>query len=318
MFETATRQKWVPLSTMTKPTGGGLTTIDLPRSGILGRIYLAISGTIAGTLSNPNQFGMSSVLNRVKLTLNSGVDQFNVSGAGYHWLLRDVIDLFPDQNPQSNGRNVVTATTFNLDMVIPVAINLRDPYGYLLLQNDQTLATLSIDWASDATVATGATVTATAIPTLQLFEVPAKKQDYPPFNLLHQVYEDSQTLSGAGDVTYLVPRGNTLVGIYHLTIPAWTRAILRAQQSITIEDWTPALHLVKSNSVFGRDLTLTGGAITGTNKRIFYDFLGTDGLGAYGSLRDPIQSARLTDLASVVSVAAGGSFVTIRRQMINL
>src|SRR5579859_3807529 len=87
-FVANTRRKIILLPTQTRPTGGGTTSINLPKTGLLASINLAIRGSISGTLSAPNALGFASILNRVRLTLNSGIDIFNVSGAGFHYLLR--------------------------------------------------------------------------------------------------------------------------------------------------------------------------------------------------------------------------------------
>ena len=69
-FETSTRLKYIKLPVQTRPVGGGATSVDLPRSGLLGRIYLQINVTIAGGLSAPNVNGVPSCIRRVRLTLN--------------------------------------------------------------------------------------------------------------------------------------------------------------------------------------------------------------------------------------------------------
>src|SRR5215510_1386422 len=139
-FVANTRRKIVQLPTQTRPVGGGTTSINLPKTGLLAAIVVAIRGSIAGTLTVPNALGMASIISRVRLTLNSGIDIFNVSGAGYHYLLREALESeYTDIAGQSNARSAVTAAAFNLDMLIPVAINMRDPLGLILLQNEQTL-----------------------------------------------------------------------------------------------------------------------------------------------------------------------------------
>src|SRR5574337_741646 len=117
-FEQNTRQKTTILSTITRPTGGGLSTRDLPKNGLLARIYLNISGSVAGTLSAPNALGFASIVRRVRLRTNNQIEIFNVSGAGWAYLLQDHLELQTGfAQPQATGRSAVTATTFNLDMV---------------------------------------------------------------------------------------------------------------------------------------------------------------------------------------------------------
>ena len=319
-FDTSTRLKYIALPTLTRPTGGGSVSVDLPRSGILSRIWVNVSVTVAGSLSAPNALGVPSVIRRIRLSLNNGIDVFNVSGAGYQYLVREFIDNYGDATPQAS-RAAVTAATFNQDFLIPVFMNVKDPFGAILLQNEQTLATLIIEFEADATVATGATVTATAKPLLGVFEVPNDPNDWPPLTTIHAIIEDQQSISGAGDFTYNWPRGNTYLGVYHLLNgTTHTQARLRTQQSIYLADHTPDAQRMLFNNYnnTGRDMSLAGTAITGYNNRIFWDLMGSDGLGSFGTVRDVINSAALTDLASVITAAGAGTLVSVRRQLIYL
>src|SRR5262245_25575050 len=107
MFDAATRRKIIPLTSQSRPTGGGTIRFTFPRSGLLARIYLGITGTVTGSLSAPNGAGFASIVRRVRVYLNSGVELFSVSGPGYHYLLRGMSELQSDEVPQSNARSAV-------------------------------------------------------------------------------------------------------------------------------------------------------------------------------------------------------------------
>lgn len=316
-FNGNTRQKFIELPTLTKPTGGGIVSIQLPKTGFLARLWLLVRGSVAGTLSNPNALGMASVIRRIKLTANSGIDIFSVSGAGYHYLLRECIDVgYVDPLGQCNARSAVTATTFILDAVVPVMINLKDPLGLLMLQNEQTILTLSVEFEADATVATGATVTATVEPRMELFTVPPDKADWPPLGTIHQILEDTQAVSAAGDFTYNIPRGNILLQMFHgLGIGAsaadgFTAYKLRAQQSEYIYSASDVDHLTMEHYFYrGRARPLGG---------IYIDWMGTSGLGVYGLTRDAFDTSKVTDLASVITASGAGTLYTVRRQLVAL
>jgi len=315
-FVANTRRKIIQLPTMSRPTGGGTSYINLPKTGLLASIHLAIRGSIAGTLTVPNALGMASVLTRVRVTLNSGIDLFNVSGAGYQYGLREMLGSeYIDPHGQSTARSAVTATAFNLDMVIPISINDRDPLGLIMLQNEQTLVTLYADWNADTNVATGATITATIQPYLELFTVPVDPQDYPPLNIVHQVLEDQQQVTGTGDYTYNWPRGNTYVQIFHgLGIGAagadnFSRYQLRVNQSDYLQNTDVPYHDLEFREKRGRARPAGG---------IYIDLLATSGLGNFGLTRDVFNSALVTDLASVITATATGTLYTVRRQLVVL
>lgn len=315
-FIANTRRKVILLPTQTRPVGGGTTSINLPKTGLLASINLAIRGSVAGALSAPNALGFASIINRVRLTLNSGIDVINMSGAGFHYLLREAMGSeYIDPTGQSNARSAVTAAAFNLDLILPVAINERDPLGLLLLQNEQTLLTLNIDWTADATVATGATVTATAIPYVELFTVPVDPADYPPLNIVHQILEDSQAVSGAGDFTYNWQRGNTYLQVLHgfgigvAGADNFSKVAVRVNQSDYLQNTDIPYLDMEFRRLRGRARPAGG---------VFFDLLATSGLGNFGLTRDVFNSALVTDLASVITVTGAGTLTTVRRQLVVL
>lgn len=315
-FSLNTRRKIVQLPSQSKPSGGGTISWQLPKTGILGKVYLAVRATVAGTLSSPNALGFSSIVSGVKLTANTGIDLINVSGAGYSYLLQELLEAeyFLAQG-QNQGRTAVTATTANLDMVLPVMMNSRDPLGGIMLQNEQTIVTLSMTFLADASVATGATVTCTVTPYLELFTVPVDPADWPPLNVVHQILEDSQAVSGSGQLTYYWQRGNTYLQVAHgLGIGAsgsdgFSRYQLRVNQSDYLQDTDVNFLDVEQRYLRGR--ARPAGAI-------LIDLLGTSGLGNYGSTRDLFNSALVTDLASVITATGAGTLYTVRRQMVML
>jgi len=315
-FVANTRRKIVQIPTQTRPVGGGTTSINLPKTGLLASISLAIRGSIAGTLTVPNALGMASIINRIRLTLNSGIDIFNVSGAGYHYLLRNALESeYIDISSQANATSAVTAAAFNLDMIIPVAINMRDPLGLILLQNEQTLLTLNIDWNADTNVATGATITATAVPYIELFTVPVDPQDFPPINIVHQVLEDQQAISGAQDWVYNWPRGNTYLQVLHgVGIGAagsdgFSKVQIRVNQSDYLQSTDIPYLDLEFRRMRGRARPAGG---------IFFDLLASSGLGNYGLTRDVFNSALVTDLASVITTSGAFTAFNVRRQLVVL
>lgn len=316
-FNNATRQKFIDLPAMSRPTGGGRVEYQLPKTGLLARLWLNIAGSVAGTLSSPNALGMASIIRRIRLTANSGVDLVNISGAGYHYLLREMLESeYIDATGQSNARSAVTATTFNLDMVLPIMLNLKDPLGLIMLQNEQTILTLSVEWETDSAVATGATVTGACYPQLEIFTVPTRKEDWPPLNVLHQIIEDSQAVSGAGAFTYNVPRGNVLIQMAHgLGIGAsgsdgFNAAQFRVQQSEYLDVVSRTQHLDMRHRYY-RGRARPAGAI-------YYDLMASSGLGLYGLTRDVFDTSKVTDIATVITATGAGTLYTLRRQLVTL
>jgi hypothetical protein len=318
-FAVNTRRKILPLTgAITRPVGGGtFGPFTLPKTGLLARLFLALRGSVSGTLSAPNALGMASIITRVRVVANSGLDLYNVSGAGYSYLLSEALESeYFNAASQNTGRSAVTATTFNLDMVLPIAVNQRDPSGLIMLQNEQTIVNLYIDWLADASVATGATVTLTTGDLfMEIFTVPPDPADWPNINIVHQCLEDQQQVPAAGDFPYNWPRGNTYMQMLHgLGIGAagsdgFSRVALRVNQSDYLQNTPPDYLDMEHRLLRGRARPAGG---------IYFDFAGSSGLGCYALARDLVNSALVTDLATVVTATGAGTLFTVRRQLLTL
>lgn len=320
-FERNTRNKIIRLPALTKPAGGGITTIELPKTGFLARLYLSISITTAGTITTQNPLGAASAIKRIRVTTNSGLDLFNVSGVGNTYLLQNFQELeaINGRQPKNQGTStLVTATSYNLDMVVPIMLNMHDLVGMVLLQNEQLQVLLSVEWESDVNVILtgGGTLTGTCNPSLEFFTVPVDKADYPPLNVIHQIIEDQIAIGAVGDYIYNLPRGNTYLQMllgYGIAAAGgadnWNRLIMRINQSDILYDYN--VGLIDQRVGYINNLTRALGTIP-------LDLLGSDGLGAYGTARDFINSALLTDFQLVLTTTATGNLFVIRRMLLPL
>lgn len=315
-FELNTRRQMVLQPTLTRPVGGGQVNLQLPRVGFLAWLSLNITGAVSGTLSNPNAFGMASVIKRVRLTSSAGTDLISISGQGYHYILRNFINGYFDPVAFSTARNAVTATTYDVSMLLPLVINDRDPLGLINLQNEQTQLQLFIDWEQDAVVATGATVTGTCVPHLVLFTVPPDARDYPDFSNVQQIIETQENVGSIGDYTYYWPRANfrylqTLHGFGQAQAGSdlWNRARLRLNQTTFIYDYDVASMNVEYDS--DHPAARIGGVVP-------FDMIGTSGFATYDKLRDTIDASQFTDIATVLTATSTGTLYTVRRMIVPL
>lgn len=297
--------------TLTRPVGGGTTAWQLPRVSLLARLRLAIRGAVAGTLTVPNAFGMASIINRVRLTINNGNDLISISGWGYHYGLRQCLDSeYGDVSGQSNATSAVTATTYNLDMVLPLTINMRDPIGLINLQDLGLTATLFVDWTADATVATGATVTGTCVPYLDMFTIPPDPQAQPNLGIVQPIIEDQRAVTGAGDFTYDILLGMQYLQFIHLLgvgaagADGFSKYTLRMQQN-----QFPIIADIAGLDTEFRAMRYRARPAGG----IYIDRMGSSGLGNYGLMRDMFDSTDLTDMASIITATGAGTLYTIRR-----
>lgn len=313
-----TREKWTSLGSKTKAAGANPLTWELPRSGILSKVMLAITGAVAGSLSAPNALGMCSVINRIRVLANNNIALCDIGPASIGYLLPAQMEIrnLPYPSTSWNGRAAVTATTFDLTTVIPISFNSRDPLGLVNLQNPDTSIQIQVEFLADASVATGATVTATVELFVETFTMPPTESARPDFSYLHVLQEESQVVSGGGDVAFYWPRGNVYVSLFHGVgigasgSDAFSRAKVRINGSDYMYDFSPtALNYVYA--------LYRGGAIRAPGL-IGFDLSASSGLGDYGSTRDFIDTSLLTDIASIITATGATTLYSLKRMLVPL
>lgn len=323
-----TRRRLIPVAgKTTTSSAGSLQFNPLPRNGFLARIYLLIRGSItsAGGVSALNAQGKASIISSVTLTVNSSQRVFRLSGFQYHHLFRNFVEAgYTDIGVGSDALSPVATGAFNLDMVIPIAMDLRDSIGIILNQNEQMTLDLTVELASQASVATGIdSWTCTVTPIMEVFTVPLDRNDWPDLNLLHTVLGESTAIAATGDFEYVWPRGNVVLQMIHglgnaannsggvdQGADAFSRYVLlvnHADQIETIDTPSFADRLYAHQKGRARRL--------GT---AHFDLMGSSGLGNYGLLREPFNTRLVTDLSTVLTVTSTGTLHTIRRELVQL
>lgn len=320
-FTDKTRRKVIALAQQGVATavGGNTFTWDIPKTGLLAGLFVHVAVvTSAAGWAAGHAKGVCQFLRRVRLVANSGIDLINITGSGlnfFRWYQED----FRDMNAAWSGDTVpVAATTYNLDFFLPVAINRRDPLGLFMLQNEATLLQLQIETVDAVTLGgAGGTYTSVAIrPYIEIFSVPQDPKDWPALNVIHQIVEETRA-TAAGQFTYQWPRGNTYTQLIHIHDTGaatdfsdnFTTLQLVVNQSDVLWNGDPALLNMEFEQSHGIARPVGLAAL---------DFLGTSGLGAFGSARDMLYSAMVTQIDSVFTITAAGQLTTVRRQLVAL
>ncbi len=313
-FETATRHKIVPLVPQSISATARVLKWTMDKAGYMAGIYLPIIGSLTGTLTAPNALGKACIVKGVRLQVNSQLDLIVLNGVQYHYMLRDYIETFGDPVPQSDAKSAVAAGAYNLSMFLPIALNARDRYGLFPLQNEKTTVTLSVEIDADANIATGITAhTCTISPKLEIFTVPPDPKDQLQPELVQSIIGEPQTITAAGDVEYIWPRGNTIFSMIHAAgigaagADAWSKAILRAQQNDVIYEMDPLLADYWFSRFHGR--ARVAGVIP-------WDLIGSSGLGRYSSARDSIYTQAITSLKTVFTFTGATTLHSVRAELV--
>ena len=294
---------------------------DLARTGLISRIFLHFVGTLTCTHASKTTFTKAAeapynLAGRIRLTLNSGTDVYNVSGYGTYLMnMINRINYYLDNascGVFAFGNTVSSSGTDNnveFFLEIPVAANDRDALGMLMLQSSQIVATLNIENNAASVLMTDTDIT-TALTgnwyvSTEKFSIPAKAEDYPNLDTIHQVIEDVAPISATGRNRFVIPRGNTYMKLIDII------KLNGAANSADVEDI--ALKINTSNEPYnmtGRDIRAMqaqryGRALpTGV---FVYDFTYSMGLPGLGNFRDFIDSQDVSEFDQIINIASGAT-----------
>lgn len=209
LFGMATRQNLQMLPTQQVTAENTTIQFTFPKTRLFSKAYLNIDATVllksnAATITkNPvNPFG---ILRRVSLDLNNGFTPYVIGGRelGFYNVLRDNPTMFTQQGSsvksavyQDNAASVA-GTTGRIKFTLPISVvlNDRDPVGLILLQNNETNVTLTIDVALLANAYTINSGNADQVifqsmkitPMMETFSIPSHPDAFPDLSVIKLV-----------------------------------------------------------------------------------------------------------------------------------
>lgn len=329
-FAQATRQNWQMLPAVAGADSATI-QVSIPKVRLLSKIRLLVTATLtaqhAGNVTYvPAPFAPYNYLRNVRLEINNGFAPFNLSGRDlyfYNLVRGDAAGLTPavagrgkviqglTSSPAPGTANVVR---FLVDL--PVTLNDRDPVGLMLLQNEETTVTLTVDFntmnalAPAAAGYTFATTAVTVIPMIETFSIPAVKEATPDLSILKLVHSKTETVTGAGVHTLTLPTGQTyrklliyiadaaggeadgdIAGNFELVLNQADIPFLIRPSVLA------AINHEQFNTVLPQGLWV-------------FDF-SYQGLSGYGGSRDWIDTERLTEFWFRFNAAAAGSITAV-------
>lgn len=320
LFNRLTAHKVIVLDTMT-PAGatGGVTSLTIRRVGLLQGIFLPINVTVGGTVNTPNALGIASLIRRIRVAVNSSGNLIDVSGSAWVNMVNEQIGSEYDLaqgTTQNQGNTAVTATSFKLFIYLPIAMNRRDVHGLVLLQSEQQTVSLEIDWSDQITVGgTTATYTASVKPYIDVLTIPNDSNGgvvLPPLKYYHQLLQQQDTFTGAGDLTINPIRNNIYLTVFHATTLAASMSELASR-----------LRIIRNGSdqVFDYNVDMMDMLYYlnhGRSRRAgiwAQEYMATTGQGMFGLTRDLFNSYNYTDYQHIITLTGTSTVDTIRRML---
>lgn len=337
-FERATRQNIRKVAQLPFENNQRVSK-DLPRTGLLANLYVRVEGTLTvtpgtGTAAlKADQYGRPfGLIDRLSVKTNNATSIVDVSGHGL--FLRNLMD--DNQFVDIPAANMVEAETSNpvyqfgtasgenpvsFTLKVPIVVNDRDMIGLILLQNGETLVTTNIDWANVSNLFTltgnaAVAFTGAAHLTMEYFDVPAQKEFYPNLSMVHTLIEDTIAIDGTGTTDYQIPRGNIYQRLYHRVLLNGVPASANDIERLTLKyNQATSPYAIDGKDVlalqrfrYKRDLP----------KGVYVWDFSYQGQAGFGSHRDLVNSAEITDFISSIDVANAATLGTNNNKIFTL
>ena len=322
-FRQGTRQRFQKVGTATYSAASSLSSVQLPRVGLVNRIYVQFRGTVtlsgAGALSDK---GPWNLLNRIKVTANIGAASIvDVSGYGGYLISRK--HDFPGFAPDKAGVGDTTpsadyfaapvamgANTWCLTWCLPIAANDRNEFDAGMINLQAPEVQVNVDLTTGALLDPATLVTATTGTFhiyYEYYEIPDPTRFQLPPLVLCRTLEEQQPISAVGDNIYTVPRQGVLLNLMHVVT-------LNGARSDSFDSMT--LRFNKTDSVYqmerqaNRIQERVRNALETQTGSCGYDLFNAKAAISQGDTRDAVDTEELSTLESIVTVSSGATLGT--------
>lgn len=228
LFAQATRQNYQAMPTQSVNAENTTIQFNLPKVRLLSRILLHVEATATLTSTaatiQTSAYSPYNILRRISLDLNNGFSPLVLGGADLSLYSRlrqnqNVFDISTNGKANTYVENIAAAgghdCAIRFTLPLETTLNQRDQTGYILLQNDESVVTLTIDVStlSQAYVlnaGNGDTVTFKNMkitPTLETYSIPNVPQAFPDLSVLKLVSSKSDIFQGGSTSIIKLPVG---------------------------------------------------------------------------------------------------------------
>ena len=304
-FAAATRQNFHMLPSQTTTQLGTTMQFTYPKSRLLSKTFLKVEGTVKYTdasapVMNDNAYG---IFRRVALSLNNGFDPFVVSGKELAAInsVRMNPGVIYDELIKCITNEGEKKISFSFMLELENTLNQRDASSLILLQNESTQVTLSVDITSDITdMLTGRTnnctlESVTVTPCILTYTIPNFSEGFPDLSVIKLVHSRTETLANAGQHILKLETGRIYRKIVLRTFDnngsMSNNAIngnieMLYNTADTPQSIDAEMLRMKNASDFGYKF------LDGT---YVFDFSGYSGFSNYGGTRDFVDTERLSE-----------------------
>jgi len=226
LFAQATRQNFQTMPTQSVNAENTTIQFNLPKVRLLSRILLHVEATATLTSTNAtiatSAYSPYNILRRIALDLNNGFSPLVLSGQDLSLYSRlrmnqSILDISTNGKALNYVENVAAAgghdCAIRFTLPIQCTLNQRDQVGFLLLQNDESVVTLTVDVSTLAqayTLQGGDTVTFKNMkitPTLETYSIPNVPQAFPDLSVLKLTSSKSDIFQAGSTSVIKLPVG---------------------------------------------------------------------------------------------------------------
>ena len=224
LFAQSTRQYKQELPSMTFKEGETI-SISLPKTRFLSKISLKVKGSFKVTHASKTSYTASKfdkykLMRQIRLSINNGFNPYQIGGVELY--LYNLVNKFVPLGDDNFGGDLLgkvvssggTANSVSYTLDLPITLNDRDPVGLIMLQNEQTVVTLSADcgYIKDMMTDTDITISdinITVTPVIETFSIPMIPDAVPDYSVIKLVNTQIENIVGAGDMIIKLPVGLT-------------------------------------------------------------------------------------------------------------
>ncbi len=317
-FASATRQNFHMLPSQTVTQLGTTVQFTYPKSRLLSKTFVKFEVECSQAVNNLTDFTPYELVRRISLSLNNGFEPFVISGRDLAIL--NMLRMNSFTIPSSKEGLVTGKGTNRIVFVLEMenTLNQRDASSLILLQNESTQVTLSIDIATSAPEQFGTVNKIVVTPCLQTYTIPNYAEAFPDLSCIKLVKSRTETLSSSGEhvlkldvgtiyrklVFYVTDENGNGVDLINSNIELIYNT---ADTPISID---PVMLKMKNTSDYG---------VAFPTGMYVFDFSGYGGvMSGYAGSRDFIDTERLSEFWVRFSTSEGCKVTTIQENISRL